>query len=112
MFTQTEQTSRQEPSFSIFNPQSAANPYPLFAQLRASGPIVPVPVPYALASASACGHGVHFCLGAPLARLEGEIAFTTLLRQMPHLRLAVPRASIAWRDSVQLRGLKALPVAF
>ncbi len=60
----------------------------------------------------AFGHGVHFCLGAPLARLEGEIAFTTLLRRMPNLRLAVPRDSIAWRDSVQLRGLKALPVAF
>jgi cytochrome P450 len=53
MVTQTEQTSRQEPSFSIFNPESAASPYPLFAQLRASGPIVPVPVPYALASATA-----------------------------------------------------------
>src|SRR6266498_3844657 len=53
MFTQTEQTSRQEPSFSIFNPESAANPYPLYAQLRASGPIVPIPLPYDLGSANA-----------------------------------------------------------
>ena len=66
----------------------------------------------ALSRHLAFGHGVHFCLGAPLARLEGEIAFATLLRRMPHLRLATPRASIAWRDSVQLRGLQALPVAF
>ncbi|XSG76382.1 cytochrome P450 family protein [Herpetosiphon llansteffanensis] len=60
----------------------------------------------------AFGHGVHFCLGAPLARLEGEIAFTSLLQRMPNLRLAVPREQIAWRDNVNLRGLKALPVTF
>lgn len=60
----------------------------------------------------AFGQGVHFCLGAPLARLEGEIAFTTLLRRMPYLRLAVPRDHIAWRGSINLRGLRALPVAF
>ncbi|MFD3163224.1 cytochrome P450 [Herpetosiphon sp. NSE202] len=60
----------------------------------------------------AFGHGVHFCLGAPLARLEGEIAFTTLLQRMPNLRLAVPREQIAWRDNINLRGLKALPVNF
>ena len=60
----------------------------------------------------AFGQGVHFCLGAPLARLEGDIAFRTLLRRMPALRLNAPRASIRWRGNVTLRGLTALPVAF
>ena len=55
----------------------------------------------------AFGHGVHFCLGAPLARLEGEIAFSSLLKRMPDLRLAVPREQVVWRDNVNLRGLKA-----
>ena len=60
----------------------------------------------------AFGQGVHFCLGAPLARLEGDIAFRTLLRRMPRLRLNAPRDSIRWRGNVTLRGLTALPVAF
>ena len=60
----------------------------------------------------AFGQGVHFCLGAPLARLEGDIAFRTLLRRMPDLRLNAPRRSIRWRGNVNLRGLAALPVAF
>lgn len=60
----------------------------------------------------AFGQGIHFCLGAPLARLEGEIAFTTLLQRMPNLRISVSRDSITWRGSVNLRGLTALPVAF
>jgi len=58
------------------------------------------------------GQGMHFCLGAPLARLEGDIAFRTLLRRMPGLRLNAPRESIRWRGNVTLRGLTALPVAF
>jgi cytochrome P450 len=60
----------------------------------------------------AFGHGIHYCLGAPLARLEGEIAFTTLLQRLPHLRLAVPETQLAWRPTFDLRGLRALPVAF
>ncbi len=60
----------------------------------------------------AFGQGIHVCLGAPLARLEGDIAFTTLLRRMPDLRLAVPRESVTWRNSFNLRGLKSLPVTF
>ena len=59
----------------------------------------------------AFGQGIHTCLGAPLARLEGAIAFTTLLGRMPNLRLNVPRENITWRTS-DLRGLAALPVAF
>ena len=60
----------------------------------------------------AFGQGIHICLGAPLARLEGDIAFTTLLRRMPNLRLNAPRESISWRGNFTLRGLNSLPVAF
>jgi cytochrome P450 len=60
----------------------------------------------------AFGHGIHFCLGAPLARLEGQIALLTLLRRMPALRLAVPKEKLRWRPLLALRGLEALPVAF
>ena len=60
----------------------------------------------------AFGQGVHFCLGAPLARLEGQIAFQTLLTQMPKLKLAVPENELRWRRSLLLRGLEKLPVTF
>jgi cytochrome P450 len=60
----------------------------------------------------AFGQGIHICLGAPLARLEGDIAFTTLLRRMPNLRLNVPRDTITWRGGFNLRGLVSLQVAF
>lgn len=56
--------------------------------------------------------GVHFCLGAPLARLEGQIAFGTLLRRLPHLRLACDPEQLTWKDAGSLRVLAALPVAF
>ena len=58
----------------------------------------------------AFGQGTHFCLGAPLARLEGQIAINTLLRRMPSLKLAVPVESLRWRATPVLRGLEALPV--
>ncbi|HEX3481119.1 MAG TPA: cytochrome P450 [Kofleriaceae bacterium] len=60
----------------------------------------------------AFGHGIHFCLGAPLARLEAEIAFTTLLAGCPDLALAVDPARLEWRHSRSLRALKRLPVTF
>lgn len=58
------------------------------------------------------GHGPHFCLGAPLARLEARIAFTALLARFPQLRLAVPRDDLRWShgDGLVLRGLAELPV--
>ncbi len=55
-------------------------------------------------------HGIHFCLGAPLARLEGQIAFPALLQRFPNLKLATDR--VEWGDNFILRGLKALPVTF
>jgi cytochrome P450 len=56
------------------------------------------------------GLGTHFCLGAPLARLEGQIAINTLLRRVPELQLAVAPAKLRWRRGLVLRGLEALPV--
>jgi cytochrome P450 len=60
----------------------------------------------------AFGQGVHYCLGAPLARAEGEIAFGTLLRRLPDIKLAVPPETLEWRPIVELRGLVSLPVTF
>jgi cytochrome P450 len=58
----------------------------------------------------AFGHGIHFCLGAPLARLEGEVAFGSLLSRFPSLSLAADPASLRWRKSSLIHGLEALPV--
>ena len=60
----------------------------------------------------AFGQGIHYCLGAPLARLEGQIALRRLLDRVPTLRLAVPEASLRWRKGLNLRGLEALPVTW
>jgi cytochrome P450 PksS len=57
------------------------------------------------------GQGAHYCLGAPLARLEGQLALAALLQRMPALRLAVPRHDLRWRRGLFLRGLQRLPVA-
>jgi cytochrome P450 len=58
----------------------------------------------------AFGHGIHFCLGAPLARIEAQIAFATLLRRLPALRLETD--VLEWEPSLSFRGLARLPVAF
>jgi cytochrome P450 len=58
----------------------------------------------------AFGHGIHYCLGAPLARLEAEIAFTGLLDRFEHIELAVPADELRWRPGNLIRGLERLPV--
>jgi cytochrome P450 len=60
----------------------------------------------------AFGKGIHFCLGAPLARMEGQIAIGTLLRRMPNLRLKGSPESLTWRTGLLIRGLEGLPVEF
>jgi cytochrome P450 len=59
----------------------------------------------------AFGQGIHFCLGAPLARLEARIALTTLLARLPHLRVA-PGARLEAMESTIVYGVKRLPVRF
>ncbi len=60
----------------------------------------------------AFGQGIHYCLGAPLARLEGQIALRRLIDRIPGLHEAVPRSSLRWRKGLNLRGLETLPVAW
>lgn len=58
----------------------------------------------------AFGLGIHYCLGAPLARLEAKIALLALVQRFPRMRLAVPADQLRWRGSLNLRGLTALPM--
>ena len=58
------------------------------------------------------GHGIHYCLGAPLARLEGQTALATLLTRLPDLQLAGDPADLRWRGGLIMRGLRTLPVEF
>ncbi len=60
----------------------------------------------------AFGLGIHYCLGASLARLEGQIAIATLLRRIPNLKTAIPSNALRWRRGLVLRGLESLPVTF
>jgi len=56
------------------------------------------------------GYGIHFCLGAPLARIEAKIAFGTLLKRLPNLNLTTDQ--LEWRDNFSVRGVLSLPLAF
>lgn len=58
----------------------------------------------------AFGMGIHYCLGAPLARLEAKIAFTVLLTRFPRLKLAVPSDQLVWQGAPSMRGLESLPL--
>ncbi|GLZ42138.1 cytochrome P450 [Actinokineospora sp. NBRC 105648] len=58
----------------------------------------------------AFGHGIHYCVGAPLARMEGEIALGSLLRRFPDLALAGDPVELVWRESTIVRALDTLPV--
>lgn len=58
----------------------------------------------------AFGHGIHYCIGAPLARIEARIALASLLARFPDLELAEPAGDLHWRQGVLMRGLQRLPV--
>jgi cytochrome P450 len=58
----------------------------------------------------AFGHGVHHCLGAPLARMEAEVALGALLDRFPRISLAVPPSELRWRPVSLMNGLESLPV--
>jgi cytochrome P450 len=58
----------------------------------------------------AFGLGAHYCVGAPLARLEGKIAINALVQRYPNLKLTVRPEQVVWRTAVAVRGVKALPV--
>jgi cytochrome P450 len=56
------------------------------------------------------GVGIHYCLGAPLARLEGQLAISALMQAFPDMALAVDPAELAWHGTMLSRGLQRLPV--
>ena len=58
----------------------------------------------------AFGHGIHYCLGAPLARMEAEVALGTLLDRFPGMSLAAPPEELRWRSVSLMNGLESLPV--
>lgn len=58
----------------------------------------------------AFGTGIHFCLGAPLARLEGEIAISSLLRRFPEMHLRIDANELEWRPGMIVRGVKEIPL--
>ncbi len=60
----------------------------------------------------AFGHGLHYCIGAPLARLEGEIALNTVLQRLPNIRLVGDVDELIWQTTPMFRGLTALHVAW
>ncbi|MFF9060207.1 cytochrome P450 [Streptomyces sp. NPDC014882] len=60
----------------------------------------------------AFGHGIHHCLGAPLARLEARIAVRSLLERCPDLALDIRPEAIVWRPGMMIRGPRSLPVRF
>jgi cytochrome P450 len=58
------------------------------------------------------GHGAHHCIGAQLARMELQVAISTLLERLPELRFAVPEEELEWKSGLLVRGLKRMPVAW
>jgi cytochrome P450 len=58
------------------------------------------------------GHGAHHCIGAQLARMELQVAISTLLERLPELRFAVPEEELEWKSGLLVRGLKRMQVAW
>ncbi|SFR03925.1 Cytochrome P450 [Lentzea waywayandensis] len=79
------------------DPQRFGDPHALDVRRSAAGHV-------------AFGHGIHHCLGAPLARVEVQMAFNALLDAFPAMRLAADPEDLRWRNSTIIRGLDSLPV--
>ena len=60
----------------------------------------------------AFSHGIHYCLGAPLARLEGEVALTVLVQRLHDIQLVGSVDALRWRPTRELRGVESLPIRF
>src|SRR6202030_4579107 len=60
----------------------------------------------------ALGQGIHFCIGAPLARMEGAIAISAMMEKFPNIRIKDPSAEVAYKGSYFLRGLNSLSMGF
>jgi cytochrome P450 len=58
----------------------------------------------------AFGKGIHLCLGAPLARLEGEIAIKSLIERFPDMKLDISKDALEWRPGMIVRGVKEIPL--
>ncbi len=58
------------------------------------------------------GFGIHYCVGAPLARLEATLALPLLFERLPRLRLAVAEHALRWSEGIIMHGMKQLPVAY
>ena len=86
--------------------------WPRRTATRASSPADRLDVTRDAGGHLAFGHGVHHCLGAPLARMEMRIAFPALLRRFPRLALAVPFEEVEFRAFHFIYGLQALPVTW
>jgi cytochrome P450 len=56
------------------------------------------------------GFGLHYCLGAPLARLEADLALSAILREFASISMATERSTLEWNPTMLSRGLKSLPV--
>ncbi len=59
----------------------------------------------------AFGKGIHACLGAPLARLEGEIAINSLVKRFPNMTMYEDKDNLEWREGMIVRGVKKLPIS-
>jgi cytochrome P450 len=112
--TATERFAREDISFGDITIPRDAVVYPVLASANRDERQFNAPNTLDLARHPnrhvAFGHGIHFCLGAPLARLEAQLAIRTLLQRTDALRLAIPQDAIRWRQGLVLRGVKTLPV--
>ena len=97
--------------YDLYSADFRADPYPIFALMRERDPVLRQPGLDGETMIWFLTRHEDVVAGAPLARLEGEVALTTLLRRLPELRLAVSPDELRWRPVPLFRPLASLPVA-